>query len=238
MKSNAIAKANVVALPQPSVIVAAENVAVQKPTAKAVSKSAKGTAEFKAIFDRPYGSEGHTFGEAMEHSADVYKGLVKKRKNALKDLRSIGIVLIEFRTLIGKSDKEFGQAIAKTSLSVMSRQDRSDAMWLAENWDSVQSFMKDMDISSSSAAYLRQKISKAKKSDSTKSASTEGTEESADEVTESEATVEASTQQSDEVTETTSLDVDSEESFAASIKLIAEKQGLNLAKVVACLIKS
>lgn len=236
-KSNAVAKQNVVSIAQPSVVVAAENVTVQKPSASAVSKSAKGTAEFKAIFDRPYGEEGHTFGEAMEHSAEVYKGLVKKRKNALKDLRSVGIILIEFRTLIGKSDKEFGQAIAKTSLSVMSRQDRSDAMWLAENWDSVQSFMKDMDISSSSAAYLRQKITKAKKTEQVAEGNTAKSADS-DEVTESETTVEASTQQSDEVTETASLDIDSEESFAASIKLIAEKQGLNLAKVVACLIKA
>jgi hypothetical protein len=55
----------------------------------------------------------------------------------------------------------FGQFLMKTELSIMSRQDRSDAMWLADNWTEVQVQMKKLDISSSSASYLRQAIRKA-----------------------------------------------------------------------------
>lgn len=234
-KSNAVAKANVVSIAQPSVVTVAENVKVQKPSNKAVAKSAKGSAEMKAIFDRPYGEEGHTFGDAIEHQASVYKSLVKQRKGQLEKLKAIGEVLIELRSVIGKSDKEFGQAIKATALAVMSRQDRSDAMWLAENWTEVQTFTKEMDISSASAAYLRQKIAKAKKQTA---GIAEGKTEDKDSAEGSdETTVEASTQDSDEVTESATLDVDSEESFAASIKLIATQQGLDLAKVIAVLIK-
>lgn len=233
-KSNAVAKANVVTLQTPSVSTVATSVAVPaKPSASAVAKSAKGTAEMKAIFDRPYGKEGHTFGEAIEHQATVYKSLVKQKKQALTKLKEIGEVLVELRSVIGKSDKEFGQAVKATPLNVMSRQDRSDAMWLAENWTEVQAFTKEMDISSASAAYLRQKIAKAKKQST---GVAEGkTEDKA--VAKGNGSDEDSTVESDVVTEKATLVIDSEESFAQSIKIIAEQQGLDLAKVIAVLIK-
>lgn len=183
------------------------------------------------IFDRKYGNEGHTFGEALEHQASVYKSLVKQRKGQLEKLKGIGEVLIELRSLSGASDKDYGKLVSKTPLSIMSRQDRSDAMWLAENWTEVQTFMKEMDISSASAAYLRQKIAKAKKSTATEGSAkstAEGSDQGSDE---------ASTVESDAVTESATLDVDSEESFAASIKIIATQQGLDLAKVIATLLK-
>ena len=186
------------------------------------------------IFDRKYGNEGHTFGEALEHQASVYKSLVKQRKGQLEKLKGIGEVLIELRSLSGASDKDYGKLVSKTPLSIMSRQDRSDAMWLAENWTSVQTFMKEMDISSASAAYLRQKIAKAKKTGSAGIAKGK-TEDSGDDVVID--SDEASTVKSDVVTEVATLDVDSEESFAASIKIIATQQGLDLAKVIATLLK-
>lgn len=186
------------------------------------------------IFDRKYGNEGHTFGEALEHQASVYKSLVKQRKGQLEKLKGIGEVLIELRSLSGASDKDYGKLVSKTPLSIMSRQDRSDAMWLAENWTEVQTFMKEMDISSASAAYLRQKIAKAKKTGSAGIAKGK-TEDSGDDVVID--SDEASTVKSDVVTEVATLDVDSEESFAASIKIIATQQGLDLAKVIATLLK-
>jgi hypothetical protein len=222
-----------------------ENNAIYSPKVKSIAKPkvttvAKGVKlptikESNPIFDRPYGKEGHTFGEALEHSASVYKSLVKQRQKSLVSLKEIGEVLLELRSISGASDKDYGKLVSKTPLGIMSRQDRSDAMWLATEWQNVQTFLKEMDISSGSAAYLRQRMAKAKKSDS-KPESTEGTDDK--EIVEDNATVEPSTQQSDVVTEKATLDIDSEESFAASIKLIAEKQGLNLAKVVACLIKA
>ena len=228
-KSNA--KAKVVSIAQPSVVVASEKVKVQKPSKKAIALSTKGTSDLKAIFDRPFGTEGHTFGEAIEHQASVYKGLVKQKKLGLTKLKEIGEVLIELRSVIGKSDKDFGKAIKATALNVMSRQDRSDAMWLAENWTEVQTFIKEMDISSASAAYLRQKIAKTKK-ESTQETKGSGKDSAKD------SSVEDSTEESDEVTEKATLVVDSEESFAASVKAVAVQQGLDLAKVIAFLIKS
>jgi len=206
-----------------------------KPKVSTVAKGVKLPAMKSSdpIFDRKFGTEGHTFGEALEHCASVYKSLVKQRQSSLTKLKEIGLVLVELRSISGASDKDYGKLVSKTPLSIMSRQDRSDAMWLAENWTEVQTFLKEMDISSGSAAYLRQKIAKAKKQESASIA--EGKTE--EPVVEDNGSVEDSTVESDKVTESATLDVDSEESFAASIKIIATQQGLDLAKVIATLLK-
>jgi len=229
MKSNAIAKVSPIATPKVSKV--AESV---KVSPKALNSHTQGKAQYAELMSRPYGTEGHTFGDAIDHAASSYVGILRQKKNILGKLREIGILLIELRSITGKSDKDFGQLIKTTPLSKMSRQDRSDAMWLAENWTEVQTFTKEMDISSASAAYLRQKIAKSKKTESTGIAKGKTEEGGDDEVIDSD---EASTQESDVVTESATLDVDSEESFAASIKLIATQQGLDLAKVIAVLIK-
>jgi len=205
-----------------------------KPKVTTVAKGVKlpSIKESNPIFDRKYGTEGHTFGEALEHSANVYKGLVKQRQKSLVSLKEIGEVLLELRSISGASDKDYGKLVSKTPLSIMSRQDRSDAMWLATEWQNVQAFLKEMDISSGSAAYLRQKIAKTKKTESAPVA--ESNDADSDETD----TDEGSTVKSDVVTESAVIDADSEESFAASIKAIAVQQGLDLAKVVAFLMKA
>ena len=104
--------------------------------------------------------QGNSLGEAIDAQAKAYKSIKKQQKAALEKLKSIGEVLNYVRSLF-KSDVLFGQFLMKTELSIMSRQDRSDAMWLADNWNEIQLQMKKLDISSSSASYLRQAIRKA-----------------------------------------------------------------------------
>ena len=104
--------------------------------------------------------QGNSLGEAIDAQAKAYKSIKKQQKAALEKLKGIGDVLNYVRSLF-KSDLLFGQFLMKTELSVMSRQDRSDAMWLADNWNEIQLQMKKLDISSSSASYLRQAIRKA-----------------------------------------------------------------------------
>ena len=207
-----------------------------KPKVSTVAKGVKLPAikESNPIFDRKFGTEGHTLGDALEHQATVYKSLVKQRQGNLAKLKEIGLVLLELRSVSGASDKDYGKLVSKTPLSIMSRQDRSDAMWLAENWTEVQTFIKEMDISSASADYLRKKIRQSKKTESAQSS--EATE---DKVSEAEAdSGVGSPAVVSEAKEIASIDVDSEESFAASIKAIATQQGLDLAKVIAALIKA
>ena len=196
-----------------------------------LAKSSKMTAEFRAILDRPYGKEGHTFGEAIEHQATVYNSMLKQKRNQLEKLKVMGELLIEFRAIIGKSDKEFGQAIKATALSSVSRQDRSDAMWLAENWTSVQKKVKELDINSCSASYLRQLLRKEAKSTpseaTAKSAVSEANE--SDDATSSEASV---------TVESSSLKLaeNSAEGIASAVIQIAKQKGISLAEIATLLL--
>ncbi len=195
-----------------------------------LSKSSKMTAEFKAILDRPYGKEGHTFGEAIEHQATVYNSMLKQKRSQLEKLKVMGELLIEFRAIIGKSDKEFGQAIKATALSSVSRQDRSDAMWLAENWTAVQKKVKELDINSCSASYLRQLLRKESKKDdsATPQESTKGTDAvDSDENTEGMATVESSSLK---------LAENSAEGIASAVIQIAKQKGISLAEIATLLL--
>ena len=230
----------------------------QKPSVQTVAEGVKLPAlkNSNPIFDRPFGKEGHTLGEALEHQASVYKSLVKQRKNQLEKLKEIGLVLIELRSISGASDKNYGILVSKTPLSIMSRQDRFDAMWLAENWTSVQSYMKEMDISSGSAAYLRQKIKGTKpaaesktqgsdepsavesKTDAKPSAGVQSSDKQDATPKSSEATKKATDEASSQKTEsTTEVSVDSEDDFALSMAQIAEQSGLDLKKVINALLK-
>lgn len=115
-------------------------------------------AEGILLTTTPY--QGNSLGEAIDAQAKAYKSIKKQQKAALEKLKGIGEILNYVRSLF-KSDQLFGQFLMKTELSIMSRQDRSDAMWLADNWNETQLQMKKLDISSSSASYLRQIIRKA-----------------------------------------------------------------------------
>lgn len=207
-----------------------------KPKVQTVAEGVKlpTTKTADPIFSRTFGTEGHTLGEAIEHQATVYKGLVKQRKGQLEKLKGIGEVLIELRSVSGASDKDYGKLVSKTPLAVMTRNDRADAMWLAENWTSVQQFMKDMDMSSGSATYLRQQMRKAENKsqpsadvaeESSKATDTQESSEA------TEATVKPLTPESSEAT----VSVDDEESFALSMAEIAKQSGLDLSKVIAAL---
>jgi len=220
-----------------------EDKAIVAPSAKAeqskpkVSTVAKGVQipslkESNPIFSRPFGKEGHTLGEAIDHQASVYKSLVKQRKGQLEKLKGIGEVLIELRSVSGASDKDYGKLVSKTPLGVMSRQDRSDAMWLATEWQSITKFMKDMDMSSASAAYLRQQMRKASKpkAEADDVESTEGSQ-STDEG--STVTQPKADKQSDDASVEVSTATEAE--FAKSMADIAKAEGLDLAKVIAAL---
>lgn len=136
-----------------------------KHTDAQLARDSKNRNEFSEVMSRQFGDvKGFTLGQAIEHSASVYTSIVKQKRNQLEKLCEIGKVLQELRSVIGKSDKEFGQAVKSTALKNMSRQDRSDAMWLSENWVDIKAKMKELDINSCSASYLRQLLRKEGKS--------------------------------------------------------------------------
>jgi hypothetical protein len=121
----------------------------KRPIDDAVMYDASGSLILTRQFD------GKTIAEQIDAHVKVYRSIKKQAKANLERLMSIGKLLNELRSYF-KSDVQYGQFLQKTELSTMSRQDRSDAQWLATNWTLVQDQMKKLDISSSSASYLRQ----------------------------------------------------------------------------------
>ena len=194
----------------------------EKPTNAELAKDSKSRHEFSEIMSRQFGStKGFTLGDAIEHSASDYTSLVKQKRNQLEKLCEIGKVLQELRSVIGKSDKEFGQAVKSTALKNMSRQDRSDAMWLSENWITIQGKMKELDINSCSASYLRQLLRKEAKSADSEATVSEATESDSDsnEVT---GTVESSSLK---------LSGDDAESIAVAVIQLAKLKGVSLSEI-------
>jgi hypothetical protein len=194
----------------------------EKPTNAELAKDSKSRHQFSEIMNRPFGAEkGYTLGQAIEHSASVYTSIVKQKRGQLEKLNEIGKVLQELRSVIGKSDKEFGQAVKATALKNMSRQDRSDAMWLSENWIEVKGKMKELDINSCSASYLRQLLRKEAKSTPSEATVSEATESDSDS-SEASSTVEPSTLQ---------LSGNDAESIAVAVIHLAKLKGVSLAEI-------
>jgi len=206
--------------------------------------------------------QGNSLGEAIDAQAKAYKSIKKQQKAALEKLKGIGDVLNYVRSLF-KSDLLFGQFLMKTELSIMSRQDRSDAMWLADNWNEIQLQMKKLDISSSSASYLRQAIRKASATVQESKASpvvekpvaatvepqakpTATVQSEASPVVEKPvaATVEHSTlkptvqeSEASPVVDSLEIIVDNAEAFADSIVMLAKSENLDLNAIIEALLK-
>ena len=195
----------------------------EKHTDAELAKDTKYRNEFSEIMSRQFGAvKGYTLGDAIEHSASVYTSLVKQKRNQLEKLNEIGKVLQELRSVIGKSDKEFGQAIKSTALKTMSRQDRSDAMWLSENWIEIQGKMRELDVSSCSASYLRQLLRKeSQKTESTEGSTAVESDQDQDS-TEGSSSVESSS---------VKLSGNDAESIASAVIMLAKAKGVSLAEI-------
>ena len=96
-----------------------------------------------------------------------YNAIVESGQANLVTLRKIGEILIGLRKGF-KSDKLFGQFIAESSLNVMTRRDRADAVWLANNWKTVQKFKVAEGMASASANYLRKKMTEKNRAEKEK----------------------------------------------------------------------
>ena len=96
-----------------------------------------------------------------------YNAIVESGQANLVTLSKIGEILIGLRTGF-KSDKLFGQFIAESSLNVMTRRDRADAVWLANNWNTVQKFKVAEGMASASANYLRKKMTEKNRAEKEK----------------------------------------------------------------------
>lgn len=118
----------------------------------------------KTHIDMTVTHDGQTFtvAETCEHISHLFDQRNDTAELVLYQTRDIGLWLLQLRSLY-KSDKLFGQAIAKTPLAKHSAQDRNDAMKVAEHWADIQKLNKNGELNSLGASAVRKRLAKAKK---------------------------------------------------------------------------
>lgn len=110
--------------------------------------------------------------KAMKATANLYDNATKAAAANLMLLKDLGeqFNLIKNEFAVGLNakgeptynDQAFSRCINATPLSVVSRRDRSDCVWLHLNWSAIQTF-KSEGIESNSVSYLRTLLTKANK---------------------------------------------------------------------------
>ena len=110
--------------------------------------------------------------KAMKATATLYDNATKAAAANLMLLKDLGeqfnLIKNEFSVGLNAkgeptyNDQAFSRCINATPLSVVSRRDRSDCVWLHLNWNSIQTF-KSEGIESNSVSYLRTLLTKANK---------------------------------------------------------------------------
>jgi hypothetical protein len=122
--------------------------------------NAKATASINGTIN--VGKAKFTLAEAMQHGANVYDKLYLLQEQQLDYYRELGNILLQARSLF-KSDKLFGQYIAGSALGCMSRQDRSDAMFIATEWAQVQKLNANGALESLGVSAIRKRCKAATK---------------------------------------------------------------------------
>jgi hypothetical protein len=103
------------------------------------------------------GKAKYTAQQSLEHGAAVYESMYDLNELMLHKHNELGMILLQHRALY-KSDKLFGKYIANTPLGCMSRYDRTDAMFIASNWDKVRKMNKDGSLDSLGVSAIRKRL--------------------------------------------------------------------------------
>jgi hypothetical protein len=113
--------------------------------------------------------------EKCSAHAKKYKTIINQSRNNMKTWAEIGSTLVDMRKRFinedGNTDnKGFGAAIADSPLSIVTKRDRADMIWLFENEVIIATFKKATDYAGNSVQILRSNVKKwikAKNADET-----------------------------------------------------------------------
>ena len=138
--------------------------------------------------------------EKCSAHAKKYKTIINQSRHNMKTWSEIGSTLIDMRKRFinedGNTDnKGFGAAVSDSPLSIITKRDRADMIWLFENADIIATFKKATDYSGNSVQILRSNVKKwikAKNADETEAYAIENGEVVAVEPTEQPETPEGS----------------------------------------------
>ena len=119
------------------------------------------TASIKAVVSEDtvirIGKAKYTAQQSLEHGAAVYESMYDLNELMLHKHNELGMILLQHRALY-KSDKLFGQFLAKGPLGCMSRQDRSDTVFVASNWAKIRKINNDGSLDSLGVSAIRKRL--------------------------------------------------------------------------------
>lgn len=107
------------------------------------------------------GKKSFTIAEAIKHASSVYDTMWLLQEQMLDHYREIGTILIGLQALFGDNKVAFGKFLEGSDLGQMSRQDRSDAMFLAANWTKVQKLNANGALDSLGVSAIRKRLKAA-----------------------------------------------------------------------------
>jgi len=104
------------------------------------------------------GNKTFTIDAAVKHAVAVYDAMWLLQEQMLGHYREIGNILLGLQALFADNRKAFGQFLEGSELGAMSRQDRSDAMFLASNWAKVSKLNKDGSLDTLGVSAIRKRL--------------------------------------------------------------------------------
>jgi hypothetical protein len=107
------------------------------------------------------GTKSFKIADAVAHAVAIYDAMWLLQSQQLDNFKEIGSILIGLQTLFGDNKSAFGKFLEGSDLGQMSRQDRSDAMFIAANWTKVQKLNKDGVLDTLGVSAIRKRLKAA-----------------------------------------------------------------------------
>lgn len=107
------------------------------------------------------GKKKFSVADAVKHAVAVYDSMWLLQEQMLEHYREIGNILLGLQALFGDNKVAFGKFLEGSDLGQMSRQDRSDAMFLAANWTKVQKLNQNGALDSLGVSAIRKRLKAA-----------------------------------------------------------------------------
>ena len=107
------------------------------------------------------GKKKFTLDAAVKHAVAVYDAMWLLQEKQLGHYKEIGEILLGLQSLFGDNKVAFGKYLEGSDLGQMSRQDRSDAMFLAANWTKVQKLNQNGALDTLGVSAIRKRLKAA-----------------------------------------------------------------------------
>ena len=126
-----------------------------------MNKTATKTAQINLDASVTLNGKRYTQKDAAAHCLAVYDAMTLRNEEQLDGYFQIGTLLLQIESFCGGDKKRMGEKITSLGLDVISAPDRSDARFIATNWQAVQKMRKDGSLDGLGVSAIRKRLRKA-----------------------------------------------------------------------------